>query len=251
MKLKYGSQTFLIDPYLSELHSGPSMGGKSYNPTSALPVSFEVIVSDVDFVFISHLHPDHFDQTAQEKLPKNFPIICQPEDQKAIQSMGFSRVLVLEEKMTLGEITLHRTTGEHGVGKIAEWMGPVSGVIFQHENEKSLYWLGDTVFCQKVKDSIRTFDPELIICHAGGNKFFKSFDFLNLGLEEDTEPLIMDADQLIQLIRFTPKSKVMVTHVGALDHETETREGLREKLLAAQLDVSIVFIPDNGSLLSF
>lgn len=251
IKVKYGEFTFLIDPYFADIFTEPSMGGKSKNPTSKLPIPIDEILEQVDFLFISHLHPDHFDRVAQQIIPKNIPVLCQPEDQESIQSMGFFDVLALENVVKLDTITVHRTSGSHGFGKMAELMGPISGLVFQSESEKTLYWLGDTVFDHQVKTVIDRFKPEILICHAGGNKFFQSFDFLNLGLEEDTDPLIMDGIQLEELIRYVSESRVVVTHVGALDHETETRDSLRQRIQEARLNSSLVFIPENGTILTF
>lgn len=251
IKLNFGEFTFLIDPYFAKVFTEPSMGGISKNPTSELPIPTDEILDQVDYLFISHLHPDHFDGLAQQIIPKNIPVICQPENRVTILSMGFSEVITLENRINLGNVTIHKTPGSHGFGKIAELMGPVSGAVFQSKIEKTLYWLGDTVFDHQVQKVIDHFSPQILICHAGGNKFFRSYDFLNLGLQEDTLPLIMDGVQLEELIRYVQTAQVVVTHLGALDHETETREGLQQRIEAACLDSSLVFIPENGTKLTF
>ncbi|SFG23318.1 Beta-lactamase superfamily domain-containing protein [Algoriphagus hitonicola] len=251
MKLSYGGQTFLIDPYFAEVFSEPSFGGNSKNPTSALPSSIDEIIEQVDYLFISHLHPDHFDSLAQQKLQKEIPVLCQPEDYHSILEMGFIHVIPLEEKINLGDTSIQKISGKHGFGKIADLMGPVSGLVFQNESEKTLYWLGDTIFEQNVKNTIDRFSPEILVCHAGGNKFFKSYDFLNLGLKEDTQPLIMDGVQLAELTQYTPESQIIVTHIDALDHETETRSSLLKMIEEKGINESRVYIPENGTILIF
>lgn len=165
--------------------------------------------------------------------------------------MGFTQVIPMQEKMILGKTSIYQTSGAHGFGKMAEIMGPVSGLVFQNETEFTLYWLGDTVFGEEVKNQINRFDPQLLICHAGGNKFFKTFDFLGLGLKEDTSPLIMDSKQLEELIRFAPKCKIIATHLNALDHETESKESLERMLAENGFPADRIYIPQNGERLHF
>ena len=43
-------------------------------------------------------------------------------------------------------IQLIKTKGKHGRGEILKRTGTVSGIAFKHENEKTLYVAGDTVW---------------------------------------------------------------------------------------------------------
>ena len=45
------------------------------NPMVDLPEPIEDIIAGVDTVIVSHLHADHFDEVAKERLPKDLPII--------------------------------------------------------------------------------------------------------------------------------------------------------------------------------
>nr|MDJ0757268.1 MBL fold metallo-hydrolase [Ardenticatenaceae bacterium] len=70
LRIKYAGQTILIDPYLANKHTLPSYAGKSKNPLVDLPLPAAEVVAGVDLVIVSHLHGDHFDQAAQDLLPK-------------------------------------------------------------------------------------------------------------------------------------------------------------------------------------
>ncbi|WP_411905689.1 MBL fold metallo-hydrolase [Rhizobium mayense] len=68
----------MIDPYFAPRHSLPSFTGRSPNPMTELPRSIDDILQGVELVIVSHLHTDHFDAVAKERVPKTLPILCQP-----------------------------------------------------------------------------------------------------------------------------------------------------------------------------
>jgi L-ascorbate metabolism protein UlaG (beta-lactamase superfamily) len=78
LRLVYAHQQLIIDPYLAAKHSLPSYTGASPNPLVELPCPPEEVVADIELALISHLHSDHFDSVAQDLLPKDLPIFCQP-----------------------------------------------------------------------------------------------------------------------------------------------------------------------------
>ena len=63
-----------------------------------LPEPLEVVVAGVDAVLLTRLHPDHFDDTAAEPLPKDVPVLCQPEDADRPGERGFSDVRPVERR---------------------------------------------------------------------------------------------------------------------------------------------------------
>ncbi len=87
LRMTYAGHTFAIDPYLSPKHSLPSYAGNSPNPLVELPISPQAVIEGIEMVVVSHLHTDHFDQLAQEFLPKDTLILCQPGN--CIKSRGF------------------------------------------------------------------------------------------------------------------------------------------------------------------
>lgn len=246
IKLQYAGSTYLIDPYLASKNTQPSFAGKSANPTVNLPFPVSEILSGVDYVLVSHLHPDHFDAEAQKALPRDMPLICQPEDEKTIRKSGFINVEAVKENCGVGETTISRVSGQHGTGKILKFMGPVSGFIFQHPGEKTIYWMGDTILNEEVKGTIRQFSPKVIVCHAGGNRFLKEYDIFSASLEEDTDSVIMDKEQVVHLCQFSPDAVVIATHLESLDHETVTREELRRFAGSQGISDKQLLIPSDG-----
>src|SRR5512141_1997825 len=89
LRVEYAGHLFVIDPYLAAKHSRPSYAGKSPNPLADLPCPPQEVIANAERVIVSHLHSDHFDPAAQELLPKDTPILCQPGDEAWIASKGF------------------------------------------------------------------------------------------------------------------------------------------------------------------
>ncbi|WP_370090403.1 MBL fold metallo-hydrolase [Ekhidna sp.] len=250
LKLTYGGKTYLIDPYFASAFSQMSFSGKSKNPVVDLPLSITEILESVDAVIVSHLHPDHFDEEAQQVLPKDLPVYCQPADTELIKQMGFSEVITVDDHVEIGNTTLTRTDCQHGSGEILPLMGAVSGFVFQHTREDTLYWCGDTIWYSEVMQVIDQYDPKVIVCPAGGNQFFSEHPVFAPAFTSDSNPLVMDDQQVITLCEYAPESLVVATHIGALDHETVSREQLR--LSARKWNVSDrLLIPEDGKKLIF
>lgn len=168
LKLRYGGATLLIDPYLAPRHSLPSYAGMSPNPLVDLPMAIDAITRDAELVVVSHRHTDHFDGVAQDVLAKDMPLLCQPEDETALRTLGFTEVIPLADSLSWNAITFERCEASHGLGAITEVMGPVMGVILRHEDEPTLYLAGDTVLYPPVIETIRCAAPDLVVTHSCG-----------------------------------------------------------------------------------
>ena len=49
------------------------------NPLVELPFPAEEVVRGIDGCIVTHLHGDHFDDAAAELLPRDLPLLTQPE----------------------------------------------------------------------------------------------------------------------------------------------------------------------------
>jgi L-ascorbate metabolism protein UlaG (beta-lactamase superfamily) len=125
-------------------------------------------IVDVDAVIVTHTHPDHWDDAAVARVPKDLPLFVQNQKDRAlIESAGFSDVHVLTEGTTFKDVSLTKTPGQHGSDQayaaIGEMLGEVCGVVFKHPREKILYVAGDTVWNVYVQDSLRAHQPDVIV----------------------------------------------------------------------------------------
>lgn len=239
MKIEYGGKIILTDPMLAGKYAYRTFIGRSPNPLEDLPVSVDEVLSNVELCILSHLHIDHFDPKAQELLPKDLLILCQPEDEKEIESAGFTNVQVIESSAMWEGIEIIRTPGQHGVGIWAHTMGAVSGFVFKADNEPTVYWTGDTIWYDGVKDSIQEHKPDVIITHSSGARLGNS------------EPIIMDGSQTVSACKFAPDAKVVAVHMESLDHYKITRESLRKLAEREGVSSERLLIPKDGEEIVF
>lgn len=239
LKLNYNGRVILIDPYLAGKHDYEPLVGKSRNPMVELPCKPEEVIEQVEMVIVSHLHTDHFDKAAWERLPKTLPLYCQPGNEEVIKSKGFSDVRVLHDQTDWEGIHIIRTPGQHGKGVWAERMGQVSGFLFQATGEPTVYWCGDTIWYETVEKVIREYQPNIIITHSCGAEF------------ERNDPIVMDAEQTVTVCRAAPDAIVVATHMEAFDHSTVTRAELRTVATLQGITTQQLRIPDNGETLTF
>ncbi|MDQ0321160.1 L-ascorbate metabolism protein UlaG (beta-lactamase superfamily) [Pararhizobium capsulatum DSM 1112] len=237
LKLDYAGHVVLIDPYFASKHSLPSFTGRSPNPMTELPVAIEDILDGVELVVISHLHTDHFDDVAKERLPKDLPIFCQPGDEEAIRSSGFTDVTRLTERATWKGLTLTRRDGSHGLGPVVELMGSVMGFTLEGQGEPTVYWAGDTVLYPPVEKTIRETAPDVIVTHSCGAKW-------------DGDLIVMDAAETVSVCKLAEAATVVAVHMEALDHATVAREDLRKVADANGIDASQLRIPADGDVLT-
>ena len=233
-RLCYAGRELLLDPYFAPKHSRPSFTGRSPNPLVDLPCPPEEILAGVELVIVSHLHSDHYDPEAQRLLPKNLPILCQPGDEETLRGDGFTSVTPVSDALVWQGITLTRTPGRHGSGAELEEMGSVSGFVFQAPGEPTLYWTGDTVWYEPVRQQIETFRPDIIVTHSSG------------ALWKGQGPIVMDAAQTLAVCRAAPESRVVAIHLDSLDHGEVSRDDLRAQARAAGIPDTQLLIPEDG-----
>ena len=240
--LQYGNKKFLIDPFLSEEGEMPPFQNTPNqhlsNPTVSLQTSIEEII-DVDAVIVTHLHPDHFDEKAKKRLPKDITIFAQnKEDADVIKGEGFQRVLTLDEDSAFEDVTLSRTDGKHGAGEILKQTGQVSGVVFHHPTEKTIYVAGDTLFNNDVQNAIQTHAPDVIVVNAGAAQFLEG------------GPITMTKEDVASTSEEAPNATIIASHMEALNHCLLTRDELKEFIEEKDLSNNIL-IPTDGETLSF
>jgi L-ascorbate metabolism protein UlaG (beta-lactamase superfamily) len=206
----------LVDPMLRAAATTPAIENtpnQKPNPLVELPLPPTDIVAGVDLCLVTHLHSDHFDDAADEVLPRDVPILTQPESADALAARGFTNVSV-----ELAAIPM--TRGRHGTGDIGEAMGAVSGWVVD-----GVYLAGDTIWCDEVRDALEQHRPRAIVLNASGARF-------NVG-----DPIVMDADD-VRRVRAAAGAPIAVVHLEAINHCLEPRSAYRS--------IDGVHVPGDG-----
>ncbi|PAF21388.1 hypothetical protein CHH49_10835 [Terribacillus saccharophilus] len=241
--VEYAGKKILVDPMLAEKGAYPPFPNAARqdqnNPTLELPFSVEEIIKDIDAVIVTHLHIDHWDDAAKEVLPKDIKLYAQnEEDAEQIRKDGFQNVEVLTNETVFEGIQMSKTKGEHGRGEILNMTGLVSGVVLKHQDEKSLYIAGDTVWYEGVQEEIENHKPEVIVLNAGANQFFEG------------GPIVMDKDDVHEVFKAAPRSEIICVHMEAANHWGLSRVDLKDFVNDKGIS-SNVFVPNDGESISF
>jgi L-ascorbate metabolism protein UlaG (beta-lactamase superfamily) len=223
--VELGGRRFLVDPMLDEIGARPPIENTANsvpNPTVPLPLPAEEVVRGLDAVIVTHRHRDHLDARAEELLPRDVPVFCQPEDEGALRELGLEARPVADEVDWDG-LRLVRTPARHGSGRIAELLAPVSGFVLD-----GLYLAGDTVWYEGVEETIARHRPQVAVVNAGGAEFLEG------GL------IVMGIDDVREVAARVPT--VVAVHLEALNHCFLRRAELRAALPA-------VLVPEDGETL--
>lgn len=220
--VELAGKRILVDPMLDDVGARPPIEqtrNPVANPTVPLPFPAEKVVRDLDAVVITHRHRDHLDTRAEELLPRDVPVFCQPEDAAALRELGLDARPV-EDTASWEGLDISRTPAQHGTGRMAELLAPVSGFVLD-----DLYIAGDTVWYEGVEEAIERHEPRVAVVNAGGAEFVEG------GL------IVMGADDVREVVARVPT--VIAVHMEALNHCFLERELLRRAVPA-------VFVPEDG-----
>jgi len=223
--LELAGKRVLVDPMLDDEGARPPIEGTRNpvpNPTAPLPMPAEEVVAGLDAVIVTHRHRDHLDGTAEELLPRDVPVFCQPEDEDALRELGVDARAV-DDEVDWGGLRIVRTPGRHGTGPIADALAPVSGFVLG-----GLYIAGDTVWYEGVEATIERHQPRVAVVNAGGAEFAEG------GL------IIMGIDDVREVAARVPT--VVAVHLEPLNHCYLTRAAIRASL-------PDVLVPADGETL--
>lgn len=237
LTLRFAGLRLLLDPQLDAAGTRdpiPNTAPARRNPTVELPEPAELLVRDLDGVLVTHLHQDHFDDTARRLLARDVPLVCQPADAERLRGDGFADVRPLAARGELGPLTIARTDGHHGRGEIGAAMAPVCGFVLSAPDEPTLYVAGDTILCDEVRAAVAEHRPDVIVVNAGAARFVTG------------DPIVMTADDVVALARLAPDALIVAVHLEAVGHVTETRADLRERLQQEGLTTRVA-VPEDGS----
>ncbi len=240
IRVSMAGVVLLIDPWLAAKGEGRSYAGDVRSPLVDLPMPAEAVVDGIDAVLVSHLHSDHFDTVAARAIPPGTPVLAPAGDMEGLGALGVGDVVPIGKSAKVGPVEIVLTPGRHGPDEVLAAMGEVSGFLLRAPGEPSLYWVGDSILCDEVREVIRSERPQVIVVHACGA------DWQGVG------PLVMDAAMVLETLRLSGSAVVVASHLDAVDHATVSRGDLERA--ASGLEASQrrrLRIPADGESLRF
>jgi L-ascorbate metabolism protein UlaG (beta-lactamase superfamily) len=180
--LRLGAFTLLTDPNF--LHRGQRayLGNGLWSRRLTEPALGPGELPPLDGIVLSHLHGDHFDRVARQRLPRNIPVLTTIPAARRLRRWRFDDAVGLSP---WDDVVLHRggetlritavparhgPTGAHlalpvTMGSVLDWE---SG----GERRLRLYITGDTRFNRRIlRDIPRRFpDVDTMLLHLGGTR---------------------------------------------------------------------------------
>lgn len=237
--IEYKGMRFLTDPVLAKKGSMPKLPmGRvdELNPLIELtePLSF---LENIDALIITHMHFDHFDDIAIATIDKNIPIICNPVDEKKINKSGFYNTFAVNGEIDFKGVQINITGGQHGKGIRKVLMGKVAGFILSDKADKEpvTYIVGDTIWCDEVKNNINTFKPDVMLLFTGEAKLLGKA--ITMGLGDIKEVLTHSS------------AKVACTHLDTWNHCFLTKKDVRD--FKQSNNYTNLIVPNEGEMISF
>lgn len=243
VKLDYAGKTILVDPMLSGKGELMSIIGVNKNPTVHLTMPVEDVVADVDFVLATHSHFDHFDKAAATAMADTLKLYIQPADSAVYyKDFGLKNTEVVDETTTIDNVTICRTSGQHGNGTLKEMMGEVSGFILKADGCPTVYIVGDCIWTNEIKANIEKYQPDWVVINAGGA--------IHPTLSPEFGPILMNEKDVLTMIKDSPaKCRFIAVHLEAVDHAQTTRSILRNEADHAGIPKDKLIIPADGEVI--
>jgi L-ascorbate metabolism protein UlaG (beta-lactamase superfamily) len=246
--LDYAGFTILTDPNF--LHAGDHVhlgyGLRSRRLTN--PALELDQLPPIDFVLLSHLHGDHFDQVVERRLDKTLPIVTTRHAAHGLARKGFRATHALGTwdslVVTKGDARVIVTSlpGKHGPGPMQALLPPVMGSLLEFTSidgpAMRLYVSGDTLVHEALHEIPRRFpDIDLGLFHLGGTRLFGVL-------------LTMDARQGVEAVRIVNPDIAVPIHYDDYPVFKSPLDDFKRAVQEAGLESRVRYV-ERGESLAF
>jgi L-ascorbate metabolism protein UlaG (beta-lactamase superfamily) len=250
-----GGFKLLSDPMFSEgsqafLMNGHPSTGEDRAAIARLAPLPKLDLRGIDALVISHLHSDHFDSNAEERLDKNLTVICAYDHTQEINGRGFRNTNPLDWwnnlTFTKGEerITLTALPARHSHDpRMNIELGLVNGYWIEYRSPSidfRTYWTGDTIWFDDLQLVQRRFGPlDLFVPHLGA-----------VGMGGPYGMMTLNADEAVQMVELFGPDAIIPIHHHTFSHYVEPIDALRERLLGTKYRKRLHLLKEGQSWFS-
>ena len=216
LRIETAGQTLLVDPQLDPAgarDAGPDTPNPRRSPLVDLPEPPEVAVAGIDAVLVTHLHRDHFDDTATRAVaPATARSSASRRTRSACTRTASSTSGPVHADAKLGDLLIARTDGRHGTGEIGEQMGAGLRLRPARRRASPASTSPATRSCAtRSAAPIAEHRPAAIVVNASAARF-------NTG-----DPIVMDNDDVVALARETDAQIVAIHFETRLAQHRDAR----------------------------
>jgi L-ascorbate metabolism protein UlaG (beta-lactamase superfamily) len=230
--IEIANKRILIDPMLAakdDLSPVAFANNKFKNPMINLPFSTDSIIRNLDYLLLTHLHFDHFDKEAINRIPKSTHLLASTNDVKKLSKLGFTNISPINKNFELDGIKIRRYTAIHGYGLLRYLMGKGSSYLIGYNGFK-IFLTGDCILNKSLRTNLIEAQPDIVVANGGAAT-------LRFG-----KPITMSIKDVREISEILKDAKIILTHMDALNHCTETREYCKEQIKSTPN----IVIPNDG-----
>ena len=91
LRINYAGHNILVDPFFADKGTIQSALGVYKSPRVHLTMPISEVTEGLDMVLQTHIHPDHYDETVKQHLPKDILYYTQPQDKATVEQESCER----------------------------------------------------------------------------------------------------------------------------------------------------------------